>query len=486
MKGMTAGQIAQITGGRILCGSSDSSVSEVCTDSRKAGRGTLFVPIVGANVDAHDFIPAAIAQGAAAVFTSRQKTEDEAGLLPDGAALIAVEDTRAALQDLGRWYRALFPQIPVIGITGSVGKTTTKEMVAAALETELTVLKTAGNMNSQVGLPQMMLRMAEGQEAAVIEMGMSEPGEMARLTKIAKPVAAVMTNIGVSHIGQFGSKELIRWEKLNIINSFGENSVLFVNGDDELLKALIDTPSCVGMSEESRQALKKARVEGFGTAGDLTYRAEAIRFEDNRTCFTYVGKNGAREEIVLQVLGMHNVYNALAALAAAEYLGIPAARAKVGLASYLPAAMRGRMEDLGGLKLLDDTYNASPDSIKGCIDMLMGISGVKRTVAVLADILELGQRSGQYHYEVGASIAARTKAPDYVITVGREAARIAEAVKDSGKEIRTAQFAANEEAAAYLMTLLKPGDAVAVKGSRGMKTEEIADALRNKFGGLSG
>lgn len=488
MKAMTAEKIARITGGSIIVGNPESVVTDVCTDSRKAGPGMLFVPIVGANVDAHDFIPAVIKQKASAAFTSRKEESPEyfcegadSGINADSGentALIAVEDTRDALQELGRWYRAQYPEIPVIGITGSVGKTTTKEMIAAALEPSLKVLKTAGNMNSQVGLPQMMLRLEKSHRAAVIEMGMSEPGEMERLARIAKPGAAVLTNIGVSHIGQLGSKENIRKEKLGIINAFDGGSVLFVNGDDPLLKTLLTDPDSADMSELTREKFRISRIEGFGTGEDLAYRAENIRYQENKTYFTYRTRNGEPREIMIPVLGIHNVYNALAALAVAEYLGIPASHAKEGLAAYRPAAMRGQAEEYAGVLLVDDTYNASPDSMKGSIELLMGLSGVKRRIAVFADILELGELSKDCHYGVGAEIAARAEAPDFVFSVGMQAAYITEAIRESGRTIGTEQFSCNREAAEYLKKLLKPGDAVIIKGSRGMKTEEIADELR--------
>lgn len=474
--------IAAAVNGTLLCGNPEEVVTNVSTNSKEISEGTLFVPIIGERVDAHKFIPMALEAGAAAVFTSKH-TIDSSDMKKE-KAYIKVENTLTALQQFGAYYRSLF-SLPVIGITGSVGKTTTKEMIAAALATEKNVLKTAGNMNSQIGLPLMMFQIEKEHDVAVIEMGMSERGEMERLCNIARPEIAVMTNIGVSHIGQLGSRENIRKEKLNIINHFGEKEQLearlYVNGEDDMLSALLEEDkSKVDMDTFTKQAMQKTKVIAFGQETKDAYYAEDVQTVGEETHFTYVSDTG-KEEIVLSVLGMHNVNNAVAALALAEQFGIAPKMAKEGLKAYRPIAMRGQIYERDGVKIIDDTYNASPDSMKSGVHVLLEMPGIDRRIAVLADVLELGEVSEKCHYEVGSYIAAlekEGKKVDAVFTIGTEAAFIAEAIEKEGNAIFTKRFTSNEEAISYLKAYLKEGDAVMLKGSRGMHVDEIVEALK--------
>ncbi len=510
MEALKVKEIAEAVGGVILWGDENTLITSVGINSKNMEADSLFVPIVGERVDAHDYIEDAFRSGAAACFTSRHKVSDSTALkgnhnIPvENKVFIGVEDTLKALQALAVFYRSRF-NIPVIGITGSVGKTTTKEMVAAALGTRYNVLKTEGNMNSQVGLPLMMLRLDSSHEIAVIEMGMSEEGEMAKLTKIAKPEAAIMTNIGVSHIAQLKTRENIRKEKLNIINAFGEKSVLFINGNDDMLSKLYKTDRnasvCLDLSEETRSRYLNTEVAAFGTEAFCDYRAEDIRTVNGETHFIlrkkpdrkypeaaqdskseYDNRNKSSkdnsfdgEEIVLQVLGMHNVFNALAALAIAEHYHIPVSIAKEGLRKYQPIAMRGQIKEVNGMKIIDDSYNASPDSIKSGIHVLLELDGIKRRIAVLADVFELGEMSVQCHYDIGTYITGQKI--DEVVTIGTEASHIARAIRDKNSGIPTHSFMKNEDAVDYLLNHLKAGDGILVKGSRGMKTDEIVKAI---------
>lgn len=525
MEALTIKEIAQAVGGTILTGDENTQITNVSTNSKKLEEGSLFVPIIGEKVDAHDFIPDAFKNGGRACFTSRHKeiTKD----MNESMVYICVKDTLEALQALGTYYRSKF-NIPVIGITGSVGKTTTKEMVAAALETRYNVLKTEGNMNSQVGLPLMMLRLDSSYDIAVIEMGMSEFGEMAKLSKIARPEAAVVTNIGVSHIGQLKTRENIRKEKLNIINSFHPDSVLFVNGNDDLLsevykasqvlqngekaagnavkgkdKEYSQNPVTIELSSESLEKFYQSKVIGFGVNDTCDYRAENIRTSEGKTYFTlrktkkdkediidnYLedGKKGNAdstaqnkpegdgEEIILQVLGIHNVYNALVSLAVSEHYHIPVSAAKEGLYNYQPIAMRGQIKEVNQIRIIDDSYNASPDSMKSGIQVLLEMENITRRIAVLADILELGELSYQCHYDVGTYIAEQKV--DEVVTIGKEAAYIAKGVQDKNSGIVTHSFYSNQDAIRYLKGCLKVGDGILVKGSRSMRTDEIVKAF---------
>ncbi|MSS63055.1 UDP-N-acetylmuramoyl-tripeptide--D-alanyl-D-alanine ligase [Velocimicrobium porci] len=479
-------EIVNAVNGTLLTGSENQKVTSVGVNSKEIKEGALFVPIIGERVDGHQFIRNAFENGAVASFTSHHKTEKE--LLEDGdlgdtsewnnRCVIYVEDTLQALQALGAYYRNLFT-LPIIGITGSVGKTTTKEMISAALETKYHVLKTIGNMNSQIGLPLMMFYLEKDYDVAVIEMGMSEEGEMERLAKIARPDMAVMTNIGVSHIGQLGSKENIRKEKLNIINEFRPKSKLFLNGDDTLLLQ-INPKIEIPVTEKTAEKLADTECIFFGTEKACRFYGNNIKTEQGKTYFTLHYPDGT-EEIELSVLGLHNVNNALVALAVAYHLGIKPAMAKEGLRTYQPIAMRGQIFEHKGIYIIDDTYNASPDSMKSGISVLLQMPQAKRHIAVLADVLELGEVSHSCHYEVGSYIASTKYKEAYteeVVTIGKEAKAIKEAIETEGKGINARSFNSNQEAIAYLKTILKPGDAVLVKGSRGMHTDEIVDKLK--------
>lgn len=455
-------EIIEATGGTLLCGSERLKVTGACVDSRKAEKGDIFVPLIGEKVDAHRFIKAVLEGETECSFTSSREAYEEVKDL--GKTVILVEDTLKALQDMASYYRNHF-ELPIIGITGSVGKTTTKEMVAAALETKLRVLKTEGNMNSQIGLSLMMLKLTKEHQAAVIEMGMSEKGEMSKLAAIARPDMAVMTNIGVSHIGQLGSQENIREEKLHITDAFSEEKgKLFLNGDDELLFQV---------------ELSKGKTIFYGISEKCTLKATDIETMGEETHFTFHYPGGT-ERIVLSVLGYHNVLNALAALGVALEFGISPAEAKQGLHNYRPIAMRGQIYEKNGWKVIDDTYNASPDSMKSSIQVLLEHKEFSRRFAVLADVLELGEMSYECHYEVGtfiAKIKAEDRKVDEVITVGCEAKAIGKAVLENAPSIRVHSFDTNEQVIAYLKENLKAGDGCIVKGSRGMHTDEIVKAL---------
>lgn len=473
MEELKVKEIVRAVDGALISGKEETIITSVSTDSNKTEEGSLFIPIIGERVDAHDFIDSAFANGAAAVFTSREITD-----FMQDKVYIKVKDTVKALQSLASCYRDRF-SLPVIGVTGSVGKTTTKEMIAKALEPRYKVLKTAGNMNSQIGLPLMMFQIEKTYDIAVIEMGMSDFGEMERLCAIAKPTMAVMTNIGVSHMAQLKTQENIRKEKLNIINKFDDSGILYVNGNDKLLREIKEYTKkpqnsvTIDISKTTENKLKQTTVYSYGTWQECDYKAGNISSTGEGTKFTYESKYG-EAEIELGVLGEHNVFNGAVALAIAEHFGVPLKEAEEALKEYRPIAMRGQIKEIHGMKFIDDTYNASPDSMKSGIMVLLDLQS-RRKVAVLADSRELGESSHQLHYEVGEFIAG--KDVDLVVTIGKEAKAIAEAIAEKDKTIMTASFDENKEAVRYLKENLELGDAVLVKGSRGMHTEEILSQL---------
>ena len=484
MKEINILEVAKAVKGQIINGDSSVDISSVSTNSKEVRDGGLFVPIIGENIDAHNFIEDAYKHGAVACFTSRDN------VFNNGIVCIKVEDTLVALQDLATYYRNQF-SIPVIGITGSVGKTTSKEIVSSVLSTKYNVLKTAGNMNSQIGLALTMFRIEDYHDIAVIEMGISEEGEMDRLVRIAQPDIAIVTNIGISHIALLKTQKNIRKEKLNIINEFKEGSILFVNGNDPLLRELVDlSNNCkskeglqkldkIDLSVTTYKKFKDSHVISFGTNDKNNYSAKNINTIDGKTFFTLVNlENDIEEDIILNVLGDHNINNALCAISVAKFYNIPISLAKKGLEDYKPIAMRGEIKKTDGIIIIDDTYNASPDSMKSGIDVLLSINNTNRKIAVLADVLELGSLSGKAHTDVGEFIAR--KKIDEVITIGKEARYIAQGVTTNNKNIVTRSFDNNEQAAQYLLETIETGDAILVKGSRGMKTEEIVNSIMSK------
>ena len=451
---MTISEIVSACGGRLLCGSPAAEVTSVCADSREVVQGSLFVPIRGEKTDAHVFIPSVLKAGAAAVLTQEHDRAQGPG------AWIAVGDTKEALQQIAAAYRKRF-LLPVIGITGSVGKTSTKEMVALALSAGKNVMKTKGNNNSQIGVPLTVFRLSKEYDAAVIEMGMSEFGEMSRIARVAAPDLAVMTNIGVSHIQQLGSRRNILAEKLHITDCFHQGSVLFLNGDDEMLHGLAGT--------------LPFETVLFGTGPDCGFRAERVKNEGESTRFFYTAPNGERGEAMLPMIGNHHVLNALAGLAIAQRLGVPLAAAADALSNYQVPAMRQQIcRSASGVTVIDDSYNSSPDAAKSSLGVLATFPGKKR-VAVLADMLELGDYSAEAHFDVGAFAA--NSGVDLLITVGERAGVTAEGARSLRPDMDCRVCGDNRQACETLKPLLKPGDVVLVKGSRSMHTEEIVACL---------
>lgn len=460
-------EIVKAVDGVLLYGDEHCPIHSVSTNSKEVESGALFVPIIGERVDGHNYIDSALENGAAAVFTSREGT-----IFIKGKAYIQVKDTLEALQALASYYRDKF-DLPIIGVTGSVGKTTTKEMISTVLEQKYKVLKTSGNMNSQVGVPLMMFQIQKEHEIAVIEMGMSEFGEMEKLASIVKPDVGVMTNIGVSHIAQLKTQENIRSEKLNMIKEFKEDAILYVNGDDVLLADIPKNRASFG-----HPILENISVCTYGINNHCDYQGSMVRTIGNETHFLY-GAARDNREITLGVLGIHNVYNALVALAIGERYQVIYEMANKALHDYRPIAMRGQIQEIDGMLLIDDTYNASPDSMKSSIAMLLELPNRKRRIAVLADVRELGELSYECHYGVGEYIAGKNV--DLVVTIGMEAKAIAQAINNNDKGMLTISVETNQEAILYLREYLKSGDGVIIKGSRGMHTEEVLEGINKKL-----
>ena len=457
MKNLTLENIARVCGGTYY-GPADKlqeEVMSVITDSRKAEEGCLFVPIVGERVDAHKFIPQVMEAGALATLSER--VLDNADF-----PYIAVESSLQAVKDIAEFYLKQL-QIPVVGITGSVGKTTTREMISTALASQKRVFQTIGNQNSQIGVPLTLSHLTAEDEIAVLEIGMSERGQIEKLTNMIRPNIAVVTMIGVSHIAQLKTQENICLEKMDIVKGLPEDGMVFLNGDDKFL-----APYRGKLSH---------RTFFYGLNKECDYRAEEVRVRDGQTLFHFYYKDGEAEknmEVVLGTMGEHNVRNALVALGVAHQMGLDMEVAAKALSTF--HGQRQQMHTLKSCTLIDDTYNASPDSMKASISVLSSMEGVKgRRIAALADMLELGEKEREYHYEVGKFIAGTQV--DEVAAYGELSEEILKGIEDNNARIVVKHFETRGELQEYLLTYVHPDDVLLLKASNGMKLKEIAEAF---------
>lgn len=448
-------EILKATGGKLEAGYENTAFSGVSTDSRKINKGDLFIPLSGLNFDGHDFIQKALDAGAAGVITHKDIPAVE------GKAVILVKDTSAALRDIAGFYRRKF-SVPFVGITGSVGKTSTKDMVACALGAGYKVLKTEGNLNNEIGVPLTVFSLDDTHEAAVVEMGMSGLGEISRLTAIVKPHIAIITNIGMSHIEKLGSRQNILKAKMEILEGVNRDGLVILNGDDTLLRGV--------------RSFVHFRTKLFGIEDECDYQAYNIQT---------LGENGSNFEILVgereyrvhvPAPGIHNIYNALAAIAAGLELNVSMQDIIAGISQFNPGKMRLNVFEKDGIKIIDDVYNASPQSMEAALGVMCDIAGDSRKIAVLGDMLELGDWAGKAHYDVGKFAAV--KGVHYIITVGQNAGQIALGASEGGcSKQNIASFNTNGEAINYINSFIAQGDIILVKGSRGMKMEEIVGGL---------
>ena len=428
-------------------------VLDIVTDSRHITQESLFVPLKGENFDGHVFIKDVYAKGSFVTLTMHKEVVDP--LL----CTIHVEDTGKALLDLAHFYRKQF-DIPVIGITGSVGKTSTKEIIAAILSGKLNVHKTEGNYNNEIGVPLTLFKLRKEHEIAVIEMGMNHFGEIHNLSYAASPDIGVITNIGTSHIENLGSREGILKAKLEILDGMASNGKLVVCGDNDLLGQL---------------PTQKVDVIQYGFTSDKVYRAERIVSEGNYTKAFVTTPKGAYD-IEINALGEHMIYNVLAGIAVAEACGLSEAEIKRGLKHYAPSKMRMHItEGMNQMTLIDDTYNASPESMKAALKVLKDYQNTGRKVAVLGDMLEQGDFAQSLHERVGEE-AARLKI-DLLCAVGPLAKHIYEGAKKIGG-ISISYYETKEAWLQNKEQLLKAEDTILFKASRGMHFEEMLEELR--------
>lgn len=448
-------QIAQMVSGECDQSTNEVMLSGVSINSRTIEVGNLFVPIIGEKFNGHEFVEGAITNGAKASLWQRNQENP-----PKNIPLIYVEDTLIALQDLAKAYRNEL-SLKVIGITGSNGKTTTKDIVASIMGTTYKVLKTEGNLNNHYGLPLTILRLEEDTEVAVLEMGMSGRGEIELLTKIAQPDAAIITNIGEAHLLDLGSRDGIADAKFEIIDGLKEGGTLIYDGDEPLLN--------------ERVMGKSINTITFGSHSDCTYVPVSIKQENEVTYFTM--NKYPDNEIHMPILGRHNVVNALAGIAVAEYFNVSLENIQKGLKQLKVSNMRLEViEGKNGSKIINDAYNASPTAMKAAIDLVQNLKGYSRKIVVLGDMLELGPNEEKYHYEIGELL--KPQFVDYVLTFGELSKHIAEGARVSFEPDKVKAYTNKASLIEELKKIVAANDLILVKGSRGMRLEEVVLELK--------
>ena len=441
-------------------------VTGVSIDSRTMARGELFVAIHGPRHDGHNFVLGALESGALAAIVAHDRLSE----FPEAirSKLFAVTDTLVALQELAQAVRTRWGG-RVAAVTGSAGKTTTKEILAALLAARFRILKSEGNLNNEYGLPLQLLRLEDSDQAAVVELGMSHAGEIGGLAKIARPDVAVVTRVAPVHLEFFSSVDDIALAKRELIEGLvGPKSVAVLNADD---------PRVARFAEAA-----PGRVITYGIANYADFRAEKI---DDRgvegSTFDFVGPQD-RARLTLPLAGRHNISNALAALAAASVWGISAADAQQVFPRLQPAGMRGRVLRFdAGFSVINDCYNSNPVALAAMIDLLVHTPVGGRRILAAGEMLELGPTSGELHRQAGRA-AAQTGKLDWIIGVQGDGENFVRGAIEAGQSPeRTQSFSSSGEAAEFIRGLLERGDLLLVKGSRGVKMERIVEALDQKF-----
>ena len=446
--------IVKAVNGKLLREGSQKEFSNVVIDSRKVSKGDIFFAIKGENFDAHNFIEGALKSGAGLVVV--HKDEDHKNLCED-ASILLVEDTKKALLDLAKYYIGTL-NIKVVGITGSTGKTSTKDLIAAALSEKYKVFKTKGNFNNDIGMPLMIFQLDSSYEVAILEMGMSNLGEIETLARVANPEIAVITNIGTSHMENLKTRENILKAKLEITTLFEKENVLIVNGDNDLLHNI-----------ES----DKYKIVKIGIENDYNFKGCRIIINKDNIEFSVEEYGKLINQVIkVPVPGKHNVLNSLLAIAVGRQLGLDYNLIAEGIKNLEATSMRLDVINYDGYTIINDAYNASPDSMIAALDVIKTYDG--RKIAVLGTMKELGEESDKAHEMVGRY--AKETGIDMLVTVGEFSE---EFERGFGKE-NFNKFNSIENIVVYLEQILKPGDVVLIKASRSMKFENIINKLQKK------
>src|SRR5256885_260421 len=456
MDALSLRQIAEFARAEILCGKAETMIERVSTDSRTIKPGELFVALRGENFDAHNFLDHVAKAGAAGAIVSQNPPPD----LPENFAILRATDTLVAYQNLAANYRKTLP-LKVLGITGSNGKTSTKDFAASILGRAFRVTKTEGNFNNHVGLPRTMLEANRGDEFAVWELGMNHPGEIAALARIASADAGIITNIGIAHVEFMGSREAIAQEKGALAEAIDLGGFVVLNADDEFSASI---------ANRTRARVILAGIEKG------TIRAIEVQQTSGGSEFT-IAEGAHRCRAQLPVPGMHMVQNAMLAVAAGRVFGLSIEECAVGLASTPLTKARLQIREIDGIQFIDDSYNANPDSMKAALRTLVELEADGRRIAVLGEMGELGAESEHGHREVGEAAAALRI--DELIAVGPIGATIARAAEKAGLKNSVA-VNSQEEAAELLEKNAAPGDLVLIKGSRSARMERVLEEFAKR------
>ncbi len=453
MKQMTLERMAQACGGvyRGRPQDRDREITEITTDSRKAKPGCLFAAIKGERADGHDFIPSVFEKGALCVLSEHE--------LPGAAGnYIQVDSTLEALKALAEYYLRQL-QIPVVGITGSVGKTSTKEMVWAVLSQKYRTLKTLGNFNNELGLPLTVFRLREEDEIAVLEMGISNFGEMHRLAKIARPDTCIITNIGDCHLEFLGDRDGVLKAKSEIFDFLPEDGHVILNGDDDRLSTI--------------REVRGIRPVFFGLDSENEVYADRIRKEGLSGISCRIHGPGVSFDVKIPIPGLHMVYNALAGTAAGLAYGLTTEEIRRGIESLQPVSGRFHIIETERYTIIDDCYNANPISMKASLEVLQ--DGLERKVAVLGDMGELGEEEEELHRQVGEY--AGTLDLDLCVCTGPLCACLAEGIRNANPSMEVVCFPSLQELLKHLPGLLQEKDTVLVKASHFMHFEKVVEKL---------
>ena len=457
MKRLTIEEIMTAVGGSLLQGDPKATVQRVSTDSRLAEKGDAFFPLIGEQHDAHDFIPQVLERGCKTIILSR---ETEKKVLQDQSLnLILVSDTTKALQALADYYLKLL-SVKKIGVTGSTGKTSTKEMLYWIFSEKYKTSRNIGNLNNHIGLPLTVLSMPEDTEAGIFEMGMSELGEIDLLAGLVRPDIGIITNIGISHIENLGSRENILRAKLEITNYFTPDNILIVNEDQDFL---------------SKDHVKgNYRVITTGETGRSNFILSGIEDHGEEGIEFTIEHKEELQNFRLNIPGRHNAYNGALAVAAGVACGITMEEAARGLEKLEITDKRLNIKGKNGMKIIDDTYNASPDSMKAAINVLQATKGFRK-IAILADMFELGDDSADFHREVGRY--AGECMVDILIAVGDQAKYIAEGAMENLGENKIHYYKTKELLINDIGSMISSGDVILVKGSRGMAMDQVVKKI---------
>jgi UDP-N-acetylmuramoyl-tripeptide--D-alanyl-D-alanine ligase len=459
---LTAAEIAWATDGRLLSGSPEMAINGFAIDSRTLAAGDLFFAIVAAR-DGHEFVPTAFERGAIGAVIARGSSVE----VDHTRLLIEVEDTTVALQVLGQHVRRA-SGAKVIAITGSAGKTTTKEMIAEFLGARYHVVKNKGNLNNHLGLPLSLLELRHGADVAVMELGMNHTGELRLLVGLAEPEVRVWINVGDAHLGHFASQDDIADAKAEILEGAGATDLLIANADDPRVMA--------------RAALFRGRTVSFGVSERADIRAAAVEYRGIDGTRVRVRTRSAEADLNIALLGRGNVANVLAATAVATELGVPLDEIAVCAARFQPAQHRGAILKLAtGITIVDDSYNSNPRALINALEVMARDTRAKRKAAVLGEMLQLGEHSMRLHQECGR--AAAEAGLHRLITVGGSGAKaLADAAVAAGMSAEMVTVSDGSDAAADLIiSWLAPGDLILVKGSRPIKTDAVVDRIAAEF-----